>query len=763
MANKNHSDFINFRELFSTYLSKWYLFVISVIVFGILGYLYSRTQNPVYGVRANVLIQEQSNSLLSNMGGLGDLFGSGAKVDDEIFVITSHSIYRDVARDLGINKRHIVRTGFLQHELAYPDFPVDVTAPDALTDTLTSTLAFKIKVSDDGIADIVVKSKGKEIAELEDAKLPANVDTPYGQFTVSKTATYPEGESVKTTIAYSSYNGAAELLAEDIFSDIPSRKGNVISLGMDTDNPAYGTAVLNDIIRLYNAHGIDESNTQATKTLNFIKERLDLLVKDLSESEAEIQKFKEGNNVFALEVELKYQTEKRGKIEESLLAAQTNAEVIKMTLDYIRRPGNEYTLIPVAVENEGVRSAIEGYNELILRRLELAEHSKGNNAALKQIERQIDAVRNNVAKSVETAYNNAVIAVDEIKNEKNSTDSRLGALPTQEREYIDLMREREIKQQLYLFLLQRQEETSILLANALPKGVVVDEAYTLSKPLNMGTKGIVAIFVILGLLATPVYLYLRKIIRNRFDTRSEVESAISVPILGEMCADRSGKSLVVTSKEHTSSSELFRLIRSNLLFMLNNADDKVVLMTSSTSGEGKSFISINLAASLAMLGKKVLLVGMDIRKPRLAEYLDLNTQFGLTQYLSSGTISLEQIINKVPDVPGLDIITSGPVPPNPAELLASEKVDEMFARLRDDYDYIIVDTAPVGLVSDTFTLARISDATIYVCRVNYTPMSDLRFIEDVYTEKRLKKLSVIVNGTTSKKAYGYGYGHEVKG
>ncbi len=761
MAKKN-SDFINFREIFATYLSKWYLFAISVVVFGALGYLYSRTKNPIYGVRANVLIQQESNSLLSNLGGLGEMFGSGAKVDDEIFVLTSHTIYRDVARNLGINKLHIVRTGFLKSELAYPDFPVDVTTSPEIPDTLSVGLGFKIKVSKQGTADIKVKVKGETVAKMDNAKLPATVSTPYGDFIVNKTKFYPEGEDVKTTIVFMSYNATAELLADDIFSDIPSRKGNVISLGIDTQNPVYGSAILNDIIDLYNAKGITDSNIQAQKTLDFITERLGLLIDDLNESEAAIQKFKEGNNVFALEVELKYQTEKRGKIEESLLEAQTKAEMIKMTLDFLRKPGNEYSLIPVAIDNEGVRSAIEGYNEIILKRLDLAEHTTGSNVQLKQLEKQIDALRANVTSSVQTAYNNALVAVDDIRKEKNSTDSRLGELPTQERQYIDLMRERTIKQQLYIFLLQRREETSIMLANALPKGVIVDQAYTLSKPISPSKIVYLLAFLVVGLLVPPIYLYLRKVIRNRFDTRAEVESQISAPILGEMCADRSGNSLVVTAKGHSSSAELFRLIRSNLLFMLNNAEDKVVLLTSSTSGEGKSFISINLAASLAMLGKKVLLVGMDIRKPKIADYLNVHPQFGLTQYLASDNIPLESLICRIEDVKNLDIITAGPVPPNPAELLSSEKVDRMFSKLRDLYDYVIVDTAPVGMVSDTFTLARISDATIYVCRVNYTPLSDLRFIEDIYEEKRLKKLSVVVNGTTSKKAYGYGYGNENK-
>ena len=268
----------------------------------------------------------------------------------------------------------------------------------------------------------------------------------------------------------------------------------------------------------------------------------------------------------------------------------------------------------------------------------------------------------------------------------------------------------------------------------------------------------------MGLFLPFVGLYLYKIIRNKFEDRKEVERHVSAPILGEMCVDRSVRKMVVTADDTSSATELFRLMRSNLQFMLSGDSDKVVLVTSTVSGEGKSFISSNLAASLSLLeGKRVLLVGMDIRNPQLENYLDIHPRFGLTNYLSSSAVSLDEIIVPLAGYKSLDVIVAGPVPPNPSELLASRKVDELFATLRTRYDYIVVDSAPVGMVSDTFTLDRIADATVYVTRVNYSSLNDLRFIEEIYDDKRLKKLSVVVNGTASKKGYGYGYGRGHKG
>lgn len=295
-----------------------------------------------------------------------------------------------------------------------------------------------------------------------------------------------------------------------------------------------------------------------------------------------------------------------------------------------------------------------------------------------------------------------------------------------------------------------------MLANSTPKGLIVDEAYTLNEPLGLGKKGILAICLLLSLCAPPVALYLRRILRSRIETRQEVERITDVPVIGEISTSRSGKHLVVDSAETSSTAELFRLMRSNLLFVLTPPNEKVVLVTSASPGDGKSFIAINLAASLALLGKRVLLVGMDIRKPRLAEYLGISPRLGLTQFAASADMKVSDIIVHEPNMPGLDVIAAGPVPPNPGELLTSHRIDHLFTELRKDYDYIIVDSAPVGRVSDTYALDRISDAAIFVCRVGNTSLSDMHIADEIREQHRLKKLSIAVNGTPARRTYGYG-------
>ncbi|MDE6528961.1 MAG: polysaccharide biosynthesis tyrosine autokinase, partial [Muribaculaceae bacterium] len=455
-----------------------------------------------------------------------------------------------------------------------------------------------------------------------------------------------------------------------------------------------------------------------------------------------------------------YQFKKKGELEQALVTSETEMQIVKLIKDFVSDPANKNELVPATLtgsgQGQGTDNFVGAYNNLILKRIELMQNAHAGNAALEAIDRQIEAMRKNLLSTVDKTYQSSALKVREIRNEMNAAQTALGNMPTQERQFRDIKRQQSIKEQLYLFLLKQREQTSMMLANSSVTGQIIDEAYALNEPLGMkkSVKLIVAFFC--GLVLAGGYLYVRRMLRDKFDSSEELAGITSVPVLGEMCTSSSGEALVVKPGGSTSAAELFRLIRTNLQFMLGGNGHKVVLVTSTTSGEGKSFISINLASSLALLGKKVLLVGLDIRKPKLQQYLGLPAGRGFTEYISSGDMPLESIIRRNVVMPGLDVITSGPVPPNPSELLADARVDELFEKLRGMYDYIIVDSAPVGIVSDTLSLVRISDATIYVCRVNYTTRRDIASLNSFHAADRFRKLAVVVNGTRPRRTYGYG-------
>lgn len=755
MAKKKNSDFIDVKSLFHQYKAHWYLFAISVVVCVALAFIYIKRTPEKYAVHANVLISQQKDAMAEAMGSLSDLFGSDGYVDDEIFIISSHTVYRDVAKALRLNVDHFVRKSLMNYEFVYPDFPVDIIPGPGIMDTLSTGISFKVKVHPDMKANITVRIRGKKVGSYDEVELPKTLSTPLGDFTIAATEHYPTGEKLTTVISVRGYDSAAEVLDQNVVNEIASKRSNVIKMSIETPVPEYGMAILNEIIEKYNQQGIHQKNRQGELTADFLESRLEILARDLSTAEGQIQDYKENHGITDLGAEAVYQTEKRGRLEEALLGAQTNAEILNMANEFLADPANQFSLVPINIDNEGVQTAVNNYNNLIIRRDDILREASPDNRTVQNLEARIDLTRRNLAETMRRAKESADVAVREVQNEMTAAYAVLGTIPQQEREFMDLRRQQSVKSQLYFFLLKRSEENAMLLANATPKGQIIDEAYTESEPLGLGKKMILALAFFLGLCIPPFWLWIRKLIYNRFETRSDVERMTDVPILGEMCIDKTGRNLVVTADDTSSSAELFRLMRSNLLFVLTDPRDKVVLMTSTSSGEGKSYISINLSASLALLGKKVLLVGMDIRNPQLANYLHLSPRFGLTQYLASHDIQLKDIITPLPDAPGLDVICAGPVPPNPAEMLISKRVDELFATLRDNYDYIIVDTAPIGLVSDTFTLDRIADAAIYVCRANYTSLSDLELINDIYEQRRLKKISLVINGTAAKKSYGY--------
>jgi len=775
--SSRQSDIIDIPGLLQLYASKWYWFVASVIGCVLIAFVIARATQPRYAVRANIVItdEEQQQSLSEQMGAMSALFGAKAEAEDEVFIVGSHSVLREVAKALDINRTHIDSPVFMMKYFRYRDYRVDVVGDSGVADTLRTTLTFKIKVNDKGLADIKVKGGGETLAKVKKAALPTVVETPYGKFTVRATKYYEPGTSLKTTVKFSGYDDAAESLSELISVGLGNKKSNVIGLEMEHTDVEYAKDVLNEVITQYNNRGVSEKNSKNEKTAEFIEQRLGLLTRDLADTEHDIEDYKRQQGVIDIEVDAQQSLAFKNLVEPKLITAESSFEILRMVRDFVSRPENAYQLIPMLSFGSGVdvsggggssessqslQEPVTIYNNLLLQRMRMEQNARPDNAAIRALTEQIDAMRENIIASLNKAYESAEIQLNDVRRIYHKNEGRLGDLPTQERYLRDAMRQQAVKEEIYVFLLQKQEETAIALANSIPKGQIIDEAYSLNEPLNMKRRTILLVAFFIGMLLTPMALYVKKMLRTKFANKEEVEELVSVPVLGEMCSDRTGESLVVRPGGSTSTAELFRLIRTNLQFVLGGTSEKVILLTSTMSGEGKSFISINLAASLALLGKKTLLIGMDIRKPRLMQYLNLKPSRGLTEYLSSDSIALPDIIQHDAVAENLDLIVAGPVPPNPSELLASQKLDDMIQELRPLYDYIIIDSAPVGMVSDSFLLARVSDATVYVCRANYTTIKDLRFVESIYQDNRLKKMSLVVNGTNTRKGYGYGYGED---
>lgn len=767
LNNDKLSDKFDFRYYLQLCRSRWYWFLISAALCGAVGVFYAMTTVPVYQVVANILIAEDdgkaSNAMseLASQFSAGNMMGGTSSVDDEINVVRSHSNLRQTVKDLGLNVNYSAKRFRIFSRDVTGKTPVVMTCNPAIADTIGKYISFKVVVGKDHKADIEAKVDKKTIGEVRDAAFPVSLKTTYGDFIFDKTRFLKKDKGVRMNIGFCSYDGAAESLAENVSIYIPSKRSNIISFAAHSANIPQTQKILNTIIDNYNISGIREKQKKDQKTADFVAERLQSISRELNMSEEDIESYKRSKNLTDVGADAAKWMTRSTTLEGQIMAAETEIHLLDLTRDFINNPENDGQLIPAL--NVSAAVPVDAYNGLLLQKMQLQNTARGENVMLKRLDEQIAVLRENMRNSLQKAYENANVRLKDLRSQAGESKSQLSKFPEYERQFGNIKRQQAIKEELYLYLLKKQEETSIALANSMPRAKIVDEAYALSAPTNLSKKKIVAIALFVGVLIPLVLIFLLDKLKNKFESVGELERLTPVPVLGEVCHKSGSESpLVVRSTGGSSSvAELFRLIRSNLQFVLGNSNGaKVILLTSTISGEGKSFISINLASSFAVLGKKVLLMGLDIRNPKLAEYLGLAPSAGFTSYIANKDISLDSIILHDSVEKNLDIIVAGPVPPNPSELLQSERVDELFAELRTLYDYIIIDSAPVGMVSDTFALVRVADATVYVTRANYTTTKEIELLNKLYATKRLPKLSVVLNGTKAAAGYGYGYGEK---
>lgn len=774
---KDNDVFVDFSAIFGELKRYWWLFLASILVCLIGAGLYIYVSEPVYLVMSKVLISQDDDSS-NGSGGMGAKLlsnlsiGGGTNVDDELIVFASHDLHAQVAKELRTNCTYIEKANLLKKIDRYKDSPIEISAIGNVLDTLKRGLKFKVSINKAG-DEIKIKVKQGLFKTLNDVKadrFPVSVETQYGVFVVDTTKYYKQGESLDMTAAVFGYELKAEDYDDNLSVGLVSKKSNGISITTKETNVQRGCDVINKLVSLYNQRCQAEKDEMAVNTGKFIDERLVLIYDELSKSEADIENYKQKHGISDMSIELGTLVEKRELSENARVQLETQYSIVNMIKDFIADSKNDGSLIPFTANlsgsgnGSGSDASIEAYNALLMERLKLKNSAKENNVALKLLDEQIAAMKVNVQSNVDRALESLKIQLNDAREQESYAKGALSGLPTSEREARELYRQQGIKHTLYTYLLQKREENALVLAATTPKGKVVDSAYAHSEPISLSKFVILFIALCIGLVLPLAFIYVKRLLNTKFTTQDELENIVSVPVLGEICHNRHRSSLVVRAGKTSSIVELFRLLRNNVQFMLPNLDDKVILVTSSVSGEGKSFVSLNLASSFALLGKKVALVGMDIRSPKLHEYLGINPRPGVTTYLSKSDVVLPDIVQHLNDVENLDVIVGGPIPPNPSELLLTTRVKELIDALREEYDFVIIDSAPMAMVSDTFSLARYANAVVYVSRANYTKRHFIKYLNEVVANGQLHNVAAVLNDTNPRYSmgYGYGYGSEVE-
>ncbi len=776
--NEEKSSF-DFAVIYTTLILNWKLFVLSLIICLGAAHIYLRYATPIYQAAAKLLIKEEQNGRRGNSiqssANLGIISNSNG-IDNEMEILKSRTLAQQAVYDLKLytTYRH---EGRIKDHLIYGEQEVNVDMDYEHLKKLNAPMNFKI--TREGRNYHVVGSyfvpiddnsynPGSVTVDKVITALPATLGTRVGMVKFTQNGNYMlrDGESLKVTMI------APEIAAGKYVGSLsvsPSSKTTSIAQLVITDEiPQRAIDYLKQLAIVYNRQANEDKNQIAVRTEQFINQRLEKINAELGNTEGQLENYKKRNNMVQLSMNASTAFSNADSYAQKLNEANTQVALLDELTKYMNEPSNRHQPIPsnVGLNDASATSLINKYNEIALQRNQLLHSASESSPTVTPLTSQLDDLQASIKRAMSQARAGLNIQRNSIASQQGKYQGQISNTPEQERILTQIGRQQEVKSGLYLMLLQKREENSISLAATADKGKLIDNPVFAGKVTPKDSMILIIAFG-LGLAIPALILFLLAFFRYKIEGHDDVAKLTKLPIIADVAiaSDRAKTKadIVVHENKNNLMEEIFRSLRTNLQFLMKE-HDKVILMTSTTSGEGKTFIASNVAISFALLGKKVVLVGLDIRKPRLAELFEIDDHHhGITNLLIKDNITWDdvnkQIVNSGVNN-NLDLLMAGPVPPNPGELVTRKSLEETMDILKEHYDYIIIDTAPVGLVTDTLALGRIANATVYVCRADYTQKSSFGLINGLAYEKKMPNMSIVLNGVDlSKKKYGYYYGY----
>ena len=768
---------IDIQQLLFKYIIHWPWFVGAVLVCLIGAWIYLRMATPVYNISATVLIKDDKKG--GNTGsmvgleelGLSGLISSSQNIDNELEVLRSKTLVKEVINLLNLYVSYTDEDGFPSKNM-YKTSPVLVSLTPQEAEKLTDPMVVEMALYGEGGLEVNVTVGDKEYQKLFE-KLPAVFPMDEGTLAFFQS---PDSLSLKKDTMEASSNirhitakikspmKVARAYCENLKIEPTSKTTSVAVISLKNSSLQRGQDFINQLLEMYNRNTNNDKNEIAQKTAEFIDERINIISKELGSTEANLENFKRNAGITDLTSEAQIALTGNAEYEKKRVENRTQISLIEDLRKYIR--GNEYEVLPgnIGLQDPGLVATIERYNEMLVERKRLLRTSTENNPTIINLDTSIRAMKSNVQATLDGSLKGLLITKADLEREASRFSRRISDAPGQERQFVSIARQQEIKAGLYLMLLQKREENAIALAATANNAKIIDEAIADDIPVSPKRRMIYLIALVLGIGIPVGIIYLIGLTKFKLEGRADVEKLTTIPIVGDipLTDEKNEKdgSIAVFENQNNLMSETFRNIRTNLQFMLQN-DKKVILVTSSVSGEGKSFISANLAISLSLLGKKVVIVGLDIRKPGLNKVFRLSTkEKGITLYLANPETDLMSLVQPSDINQNLYILPGGTVPPNPTELLARDGLDKAIEILKKSFDYVVLDTAPVGMVTDTLLIGRVADLSVYVCRADYTHKVEYTLINELAEEKKLPNLCTVINGVDLKRRkYGYYYGY----
>ena len=763
---------VNIQELLFRYLIHWPWFVVSIIICIACAWGYLRLTTPIYNISATVLIKDEKKGGGASMSsdlekmGLEGFVSSSSNVDNEIEVLRSKSLAREVVNNLGLFVTYMDEDEFPSKEL-YHTSPVLVSLTHQEADKLPGRMEINMILQPTGALGVQITVGEKEYRKQFD-KLPAVFPTDEGTVAFfanndTLSAVCPENITKERHIT-AFINRPFSVLKEYVnsLSIAPTSKTtSVVVISLENNNTRRGRDYINKLLEMYNINANNDKNEVAQKTAEFIDERIGIISKELGSTEQDLENFKRSAGITDLSSEAQIALTGNAEYEKKRVENQTQINLVMDLQRYMK--GNEYEVLPsnIGLQDAASAGAIDRYNQMLVDRKRLLRTSTENNPTIINLDTSIRAMRTNVQATLDATLKGLQITKEDLAREASRYSRRINDAPTQERQFVSIARQQEIKSGLYLMLLQKREENAITLAATANNAKIIDEALADDNPISPKKTIVYLAALVLGVGLPVGVIYLIGLTKFKIEGRADVEKLTSLPVVGDIpLADEKTGSIAVFENQNNLMSETFRNVRTNLQFMLENGKN-VILVTSTISGEGKSFISANLAISLSLLGKKVVIVGLDIRKPGLNKVFNIpKKEHGITQYLTNTTANLMDFVQPSDINKNLFILPGGTVPPNPTELLARGGLEKAIETLKANFDYVILDTAPVGMVTDTLLIGRVADLSVYVCRADYTHKAEFTLINELAENNKLPNLCIAVNGLDlNSRKYGYYYGY----
>ena len=768
--NEQDEEKINYQELLFRYIIHWPWFVASVLVCLIGAWVYLHFQTPVYQVSASIMIKDDKKGSgstdLGNLG-IGGVITSTQGIDNEIEVLRSKTILKEVVNNLELYITYYDEDEFPEKEL-YQTSPVIVNLTAQEADKLPGSALLAMKLSPEGVLDVNLKVGLNEYNQRFE-KLPAVLPTDAGTFGFALKDSLSGGQMeghkgerhIRAVVSRpfgvaKGYQGALSIAPT-------SRTTSVAVVSLMNTNIQRARDFINKLMEMYNRNTNNDKNKVAEKTREFINERIKIIDEELGSTEDKLEAFKRNAGLTDISSDAQLAVSGNAEYEKRRVDNGTQINLVRDLIKYINNPLNEYELLPgnIGLSDAGLTTQIGRYNELIIERKRLLRTSTESNPMIVNLDTSIRAMKSNVQAAINGTLQGLLIVKADLEREAGRFSRRISDAPGQERQYVSIARQQEIKAGLYLMLLQKREENAITLAATANNAKIIAEPVATGGPLSPKPNMIYMIALVLGVGMPVGVIFLIGLTKFKIEGRGDVEKLTRLPIVGDVpLTNEKAGSIAVFENQNTLMSETFRHIRTNLQFMLEN-DQKVILVTSTVSGEGKSFISSNLAISLSLLGKRVIIVGLDIRKPGLNKIFNIpRKEQGITQYLSNPEKNLMDFVQPSDVSKNLYILPGGIVPPNPTELLARDGLDKAIETLKKNFDYVILDTAPAGMVTDTLLVGRVADLSVYVCRADYSRKAEFTLINELAADNKLPNICTIINGLDlKKKKYGYYYGY----